>query len=69
MPAKGVVAGIGLSLAAARVRPSFLFRLTPVDATTYMLVAIAIGGVATGARLMPVRRASAIDPVTAPRKA
>ncbi len=63
----GVIAGVVISLGASRVLSSFLFGVTPADATTYALVAFALIAVAVVACLMPARRASAINPIVALR--
>ena len=64
----GLVVGIGVSLAAARVLRSQLFGVTPSDPLSYVAVAALLGAVALAAAYVPARRASSIDPVVALRE-
>ena len=64
----GLVVGVGVSLAAARVLRSQLFGVTPSDPLSYVAVAALLGAVALAAAYVPARRASSIDPVVALRE-
>jgi ABC-type antimicrobial peptide transport system permease subunit len=46
---------------------SFLFGVSPLDRTSYLLVAVLFGVVAILAAYLPARRTSRIDPVAALR--
>jgi putative ABC transport system permease protein len=65
------VAGITLGLAGAaaltRYLAGLLFGLTPLDATTFLAVALVFSAIATGAALVPARRATNVDPLLALR--
>jgi putative ABC transport system permease protein len=65
--AGGVVAGIALALLLSRVLASFLFGIAPTDAATFALVGIAFAAVALLACWVPMRRATAVDPIEALR--
>jgi putative ABC transport system permease protein len=66
-----VAIGLVLGLAGGRVlaaaATTLLYRVSPSDPATYAGVAIGLAAVALGATYVPVRRATAIDPVTALR--
>jgi putative ABC transport system permease protein len=55
----GVVAAAGLS----RYLGSMLFGVMPLDATTYIAVAVAFAALAITACYLPARRAARVDPV------
>jgi putative ABC transport system permease protein len=65
--------GIGLALGLAGGRllamgaTALLYRISPSDPSTYVLVAVTLGTVALLAAYVPARRATAIDPVSALR--
>jgi putative ABC transport system permease protein len=63
--------GIGLGLlgaaAATRLLQGMLFGITPLDATTFMAVALLFGLVAAFASYVPARRATKVDPMVALR--
>jgi len=63
----GVVLGLAASAVVTRSLSSLLFGLTPLDASTYLGVALSFGLVATLASYVPARRATRVDPVTALR--
>jgi predicted permease len=63
----GLLAGAGISLAAGRIAASFLFGVSPYDARTLAIAALAFGAIAVAASAAPARRAAAIDPLTALR--
>jgi len=61
--AVGVVGALGLS----RITRSLLFGVDPVDPATFGTVVAVIAVVATAACLIPMRRATRVDPLTAIR--
>jgi putative ABC transport system permease protein len=63
----GIVAGLGMSLAAARLLSAFLFGVGPSDPATLLTVAAVLAGVAVLACYVPARRATRIDPLVALR--
>ena len=63
----GIVAGLILSVAAARALQSVLFGVSPLDALTLTAAVVALGAVALAAAVVPARRAAAIDPIGAMR--
>ncbi len=40
-----------------------LFGISPLDPTTYVVVALVLGGAAALASYLPARRATAVDPM------
>jgi predicted permease len=63
----GIVVGIVVSLAAARLIASLLFGTSPWDAPTYIGMAAIFLAVALISGYLPARRASRIDPIVALR--
>ena len=63
----GLLAGLGLAVAAGIALRGFLFGLSPVDPVSYAIVAIVLVASAAIATAIPVRRAVCIAPVTALR--
>jgi predicted permease len=63
----GIAIGLVLSIAAARVLSSFLFGLTPRDATVFLAGAFVLCGLAAVASYLPARRAASLDPLRALR--
>ncbi len=63
----GVVIGAMASLATARLIASLLFATSPWDSVTYIVMAIALIGVAALSGYIPARRASRINPLVALR--
>ncbi len=63
----GLIAGTILSLASAKLIGSLLFGLTATDPSTYLLVFLAVGGIAALAAAGPALRAARIDPMVALR--
>jgi predicted permease len=63
----GIIAGLGLAVAAGRLIATMLFGLSPVDPVTYGAVAVGLIAVALIAALLPARRAAKVDPMTALR--
>jgi predicted permease len=63
----GVVVGLVVALAAARVLAAQLYAVRPADPLTFALVAAALLAVAVLAAWGPARRAARVDPMTALR--
>lgn len=63
----GIVVGVAGALALSRLTQSLLFGVDPADPATFALVAGVIVVVATAACLIPMRRATRVDPLTAIR--
>jgi ABC-type antimicrobial peptide transport system permease subunit len=63
----GVVAGIGISLAATRVLQQLLFGLGPRDTVTMIAAVAVLSVVALIAGYLPARRATKVDPMVALR--
>jgi putative ABC transport system permease protein len=63
----GVAAGLAAALAVTRVASSLLFGVSATDPLTFAAVALLLSGVALAACLLPARRATRIDPLTALR--
>jgi ABC-type antimicrobial peptide transport system permease subunit len=64
MVAIGVTAGVLGALGLTRYLAGMLYGITPLDATTYVVVAAAFVGVALLASWVPARRATHVDPNT-----
>lgn len=65
--AVGLGVGLIASLGAVQALKSFLYGVSPVDAATYLGVAIVLLAVGTLAALIPARRAASIEPTQALR--
>ena len=63
--AVGAVLGWALSLGLAQTVRVFLYGITALDPATFIGVPLVLGGVAFVAALIPARRASRVNPVTA----
>ena len=61
--ALGVVAGLGISLAAAKYIESQLFNVSATDPAVFAAVPVALAAIALVACWLPARRASAVDPI------
>jgi ABC-type antimicrobial peptide transport system permease subunit len=65
--AVGVIAGLGISLAATRVLQTMLFGLSPRDTLTLLAAVAVLSLVALAAGYLPARRATKVDPMVALR--
>jgi macrolide transport system ATP-binding/permease protein len=65
--AVGLLVGIPVALSLSRYLQSLLFGLTPADGWSIFAVVVIIGFMAVAASVIPARRATRIDPVTALR--
>ena len=63
--AGGVLIGLGLSAAAARLLGSFLFGVSTYDPVTFTIVPVVLVAVGALAAYLPARRATRVDPVVA----
>jgi putative ABC transport system permease protein len=63
----GIAGGVAGAVALSRLLSSLLFGLTPVDTSTYVIVAVGFTIVALTAAYVPARRAANVDPVIALR--
>jgi predicted permease len=63
----GAVVGIPVAHAVSRYAEGMLYGITRADALTFVLATIVLLGVAVFASLLPARRATRIDPITALR--
>ena len=63
----GLVLGLITAAAAARLMQSLLFRTAAYDPLVFAAVVIVLGAVALLAALLPARRATRVDPITALR--
>ena len=63
--AGGVLIGLGLSAAAARLLGSFLYGVSTYDPVTFATVPIVLVAVGALAAYLPARRATRVDPVVA----
>lgn len=67
LTAIGLVLGLVTAAALMRLLSSLLFGVNPFDPLTYLVVAVALGGVALVATWLPARQATRIDPMLALR--
>jgi ABC-type antimicrobial peptide transport system permease subunit len=63
----GIGGGLACALIVARSLGDALFEISPMDATTYAWVAVALGTVAVAASCLPALRAGRVDPAEALR--
>jgi ABC-type antimicrobial peptide transport system permease subunit len=61
----GLVAGLLGALATARLLSSFLYGVQPADPVAIVAAGLVLAAAATLATLLPVRRATRVDPVIA----
>ncbi len=64
----GVAIGAVAAAASTKVLTAMLYETSPVDPVTFIAVAVLLIVASLGAALIPARRATAIDPVTAIRE-
>jgi putative ABC transport system permease protein len=67
LTASGVALGMVGASAVTRVLTALLHDVAPTDVTAFAVAAVVLAGVGLLAGLLPARRASAVDPVTALR--
>jgi putative ABC transport system permease protein len=63
----GVVLGVAGAIVVTRYLESLLFGVKPIDVITFAAVALGLVLVALVASLIPARRATKVDPLTALR--
>jgi putative ABC transport system permease protein len=63
----GLVGGLVLALASGRLIKGFLYEVKPLDASTYVAVAVVLTTIGLIAALIPARRAATIQPMQALR--
>jgi putative ABC transport system permease protein len=63
----GLIVGLVLAFASGRLIKSFLYEVKPLDASTYVAVAVALTAIGLVAALIPARRAASIQPMQALR--
>jgi putative ABC transport system permease protein len=63
----GLVAGLGLSLVAARLLAALLYKVRPADPLTLVTVSLLIPALTLAACFFPARRAANVDPMEALR--
>jgi ABC-type antimicrobial peptide transport system permease subunit len=68
MSAVGIGVGVPVAFASARLLKSMLFGLSPYDPLTFFSALVGIALITAFAALLPARRASSIDPMTALRQ-
>jgi predicted permease len=64
----GLAAGVAIAIAGTRLLSTMLYQVSPLDASTFTLVAALLGAVALMAAALPARRAASIDAVVALRE-
>ena len=65
--AGGIAIGFAGSLAAGRAMRGMVFGFSPTDPLTLVLVTLLLGAAVACASVVPVRRATQVDPAVAPR--
>jgi putative ABC transport system permease protein len=63
----GLFCGLASAAAVTRYLEGLLFGLTPLDPSTFIVVALAFACIATLASYVPARRATKVDPLVALR--
>ena len=64
----GLAAGLVLAFAVCRLITGFLYQVKPLDAWTYLAVALSLPAIGLTAALLPARRAASIQPMQALRE-
>ncbi len=64
----GLVLGLAAAAAASRLMTSVLFEVSPLDAPTFVAVALGLSAITLAASYVPARRAAIVDPVAALRR-
>jgi putative ABC transport system permease protein len=67
LAAMGVLVGALLAAVATRTLEGLLFGVQPLELSTFLIVALVLGGAATFASWLPARRAARVDPLIAMR--
>jgi predicted permease len=67
LAAIAIAAGLGISVAAARLAAAILYGVQPLDPVTFAVVPLFLAAVVLLATLLPSRRAARIDPIRALR--
>jgi ABC-type lipoprotein release transport system permease subunit len=60
----GLVLGVAGAATVTRYLKSLLFELTPLDATTFLVMPVLFAAIAAVASYLPARRATRLDPQT-----
>lgn len=63
----GLAGGLALALATSRLIKGFLYEVKPLDASTYVAVAVVLTAIGLVAALIPAQRAASIQPMQALR--
>jgi predicted permease len=63
----GIAGGLLLAFASGRLIKGFLYEVKPLDASTYVAVALVLAAIGLVAALIPARRAASIQPMQALR--
>ena len=64
----GLVIGLVLAVLSGRLLKGFLFEVQPLDAWTYIAVAIALASIGLVSSLIPARNAASVQPMQALRE-
>jgi putative ABC transport system permease protein len=64
----GVCVGLVAALASTRLMESLLFEVSPLDPLTYVVVALVLAVVSTGASYIPAYRATRLNPISSLRE-
>jgi putative ABC transport system permease protein len=63
----GLIAGVAAAVALREIASTFVFGVTTGDPLTYLCAALTLAGAALAGVVIPARRASRIEPITAVR--